>query len=331
MNTVSRVLNGKLKGSYPAVVRKAERVRQIANKHGYRANAAARAMVTRRTRQVGVLVPNTPGNRFTHPLAYETILGINEGLQRAGYVMVMARLDDVRGDLAKQSRVFEEHVLDGMIVLDSMPREVERRLEELIPDVVWCDSNVWRDHGCVRRDELHAGLLAGQAVVDAGYKHICMVTYPAEHRDHFSTQQRFSGVRQAVAAAGLKVEIMTEPRTGHEEERAAAAEKLTPNTAIITNSIYQALALRSAAEERGLIPGRDFGLACCDDMHQLDRLWPGLARATFARYDMGLAAANMMTRSLDHRTPHEMSQLLPCVWHDGQTLQPPTNPSIPTV
>lgn len=320
VNTVSRVLNGKIKANYPAVARKAAAVRRIASKHGYRPNAAARAMVNRRTRQIGVLVPNHPGNRFTHPLAYETILGINEGLQKAGYVMSLARIDDVRGDLAKQSRVFEETVLDGMIALDSLPPEVEERLETLIPAVVWCDSNVWREHGCIRRDEYQAGRLAGGHAAAAGYRRIVMMTYKPEHRIHFSATQRFEGVSDAVAEAGHKLEVIAEPGIDNVAERQDLAAQLVPDTAVICNSIYQAHALRDLAADAGKLPGRDFGLACCDDMHQLDRMWPSLARVSYDRYAMGLEAAGMMTAGLSRGTNIESSRLLPSVWVAGKTL-----------
>ena len=313
--TVSRVMRGE--GPIAANTRK--RVLDAARKMGYRPNAAARAMSSRRTRQVGVLVPNHPGNRFAHPLAYETILGINEGLQQAGYVMCLARIDDVRRDLAEQSRVFKEHLLDGMIVLDSMPADVEQKLESLIPDVVWCDSNVWREHGCVRRDERQAGRLAGEAAVAAGYRRVMMMTYAPEHREHFSSAERFEGVSDAVATAGKKLEVITEPSLSKPAERRDLAALLTPDAVVICNSVYQAHATRSAAEAAGKIAGRDFGLASCDDMHQLDRLWPGLARVSFHRYGMGLEAARMMTAALDDREPLA-SRLFPGAWLAGNTL-----------
>jgi LacI family transcriptional regulator len=319
VNTVSRVLNGKIKANYPAVARKADAVRRIAAKHGYRPNAAARAMVSRRTRQIGVLVPNNPGNRFTHPLAYETILGINEGLQKAGYVMSLARIDDVRGDLAKQSRVFEETVLDGMIALDSLPPEVEERLETLIPAVVWCDSNVWREHGCIRRDEKQAGRLAGNAAAKAGYTRILMMTYAPEHRVHFSATERFEGVSDAVAEASHRLEVIVEPGLNKPREREALAAALRPDTVVICNSIYQAHALRSVAEEAGKTSGRDFGMVCCDDQHQLDRMWPGLARVSYDRYALGLEAASLMTHLLERGQPVP-SKKLNCEWIPGSTL-----------
>ncbi len=297
------------------------RVLEAVRQTGYRPSASARAMAQRRSRQVGVLVPNNPGNRFTHPLAYETILGVNEGLQAAGYVVALARIDDVRRDLADQSRVFKEHVLDGMIVLDSMPADVERRLEELIGTVVWCDSNVWREHGCLRRDEREAGRLAGQAAADLGYRRITMMTYAPPHRVHFSALERYEGVRGAVTAAGLELHEALEPGIGEAAARRELVRTLRPDAVIVCNSIYQAHAVRDIANEAGRVPGRDFGLISCDDMHQLDRMWPGLTRVTFDRYQMGVEAAALMRCVLDRGRRACPSVRLPCRLVAGDTAR----------
>jgi len=289
---VSKVLHGG-RSSTRVSDRTRKRVEKIARDTGYRPNSAARSIARRETRQIGVLVPNSPDNRFTHPLAYETILGINEGLQKAGYVVVMARIDDIRGDLADQSRVFKEQVLDGMIVLDSMPEDIEHRLEGLIPRCVWCDTNVWREHACLRRDEEAAGRLAGESAVAGGYERIRMMTYTKAHRVHFSAVERYRGVRRAVKDAGRDLSVITEPAIGDAAAREKVQRELTGDTVVICNSIYQAHAVRSIAEAAGKSPGRDFGLVCCDDQHQLDRMWPGLTRVSFDRYAMGVEAADM--------------------------------------
>jgi len=93
---------------------------------------AARAMRTRKTTQVGVLVRNRPGySRHTHPLAFETILGINEGLQSVGYVLSIIGVGDVIE--ASESRVFQEHILDGMVVIDAMPDVVVDEINQRMP------------------------------------------------------------------------------------------------------------------------------------------------------------------------------------------------------
>jgi LacI family transcriptional regulator len=312
---VSYALNGNTARVSDATRRRIERA---AEKLGYRPNTAARMMRTTETGQVGVLIRNSRGNRFTHPLAYETILGINEGLLAKGKLAVLVRIDDVEADLADQSRVFKEHALDGMIVLDRMTPRIEQSLEDLIDHVVWCDSSVWRPHNCIRRDELAAGRLAGQAAARA-YGDIVMVSYPGQDRPHFSLGQRIDGVRDAVELAGKPFDTVVEPVT--DAERDAFAQRLKPRTAVICNSVYQAHVVRDIASEAGVIPGRDFGLACCDDQHQLDRLWRRLSRVSFPRYGMGLQAADMLVALTEGDGP-QRSVCLDPDFIAGATLAP---------
>ncbi len=318
--TVSMVLNGKARQGRISTDR-ARQIEDIAARLNYRPHAAARAMRNRKTRQIGVLVPNNPGNRFTHPLAYETILGINEGLQGQGYVAALTRIDDVKSDLARNSRVFQEHMLDGMIVLDSMPPEVERRLEELIPTCMWCDSNVWRDVCCVRRDEAQAGRLAAEQALAMGYRDITFLGYRTEHAVHFSFTERRDAVRRTLAAAGIELIEVGEPTPEDIEARRRLIDRLAPDHLIICNSIYQAHAMRSMGEEAGLIPGRDYGLISCDDMKQLDRLWPSLARVSFDRYEMGVAAAQLMFAALNQAPADCPSVLISSQWIAGSTAK----------
>lgn len=320
--TVSTVLNGKAKKARISEKR-AEEILRIADRLNYRPHAAARAMRSQTTRQVGILVPNNPGNRYTHPMAYETVLGINEGLQAAGYVATLARIDDVKADLSHASRVFKEHVLDGMIVLDSMPKDVEQQLEELIPLCIWCDSNVWRDERCIRRDERAVGRRIGEAAVDLGYRRVVWVGYPENLATHFSSIERLGGLREALAPAGIDPIIQTEPRLAQTEHLDQTIAQLRGDTCIVTNSLYQARKLRTIAEGLGKCAGHDFGLICCDDAKQLDRMWPGLTRVTFDRYAMGMTAAKMMLNLIEKPDGAVPSVLLEDRWQPGNTAWGP--------
>jgi LacI family transcriptional regulator len=84
IGTVSKILNGKRKGSRSDVIRNAQRVYAIARRLNFRPNAAARALVRRRSSMVGILLRNTQAHRLHFLAAFELILGMNERLQSAG-------------------------------------------------------------------------------------------------------------------------------------------------------------------------------------------------------------------------------------------------------
>lgn len=91
--------------------------------------------------------------------------------------------------------MFKAHLLDGMIVLVSMPMEVEPRWETMISMGVWCNSYIWRDAGCLQWDELWAGQLPGQAAADSGDDRL-MMPYTPEHMLLIRAQHRYQGVKE---------------------------------------------------------------------------------------------------------------------------------------
>ena len=120
IRTVSIALNGD-----PVAGRISEtcvqQIQKVANKRGYQVSAAARAIRLKRTNHIGVLVRNSPTLPLIDPAAYETIMGINQQLERAGYILNLIRFTDVDKQFASESRVFKERVLDGVISIGNIP------------------------------------------------------------------------------------------------------------------------------------------------------------------------------------------------------------------
>jgi DNA-binding LacI/PurR family transcriptional regulator len=321
--TVSVVLNGR--GPKNRISRaRIQQIRKAADQLGYRPSSAARNLRSQRSQQIGVLIRNRAANRFTHPLAWEFILGINEGLQQAGYLMVVARIDDVEADLADQSRVFSENALDAMIVLDFMPEAIEYRLGQLFRHTVWCDSNVWRDVGCIRRDERHAGRIVGDAAADLGYRQLAWLTYPDEQaQNHFSSVQRLSGLRETTEPHDIQVHVSPESQLHQPTPDTPIIQHMAAGGLVVADSIYQAQRLHRAGEKFDLRPGVDYGLMSTDDWQHLNRYWPDLSRATFDRFAMGVAAAAMALRMVDDGPDACPSRLMPGPFHPGDTARGP--------
>jgi LacI family transcriptional regulator len=203
--TVSNILNGKNKEVRPSARRRALRIREIAARMNYRPHAAARAMRSQRTKQIGVLIRNAPDERYIFLDAYETILGVNESLESAGYTATLIRIGDIR-DLDRL-RAFSERLCDGMIVIGPFPEDVVKRVEGEVSHRIWMESYVWRSTGCVRRDEVGAGMTAARHAVEKGYRRILWFS-PATGLavPDFYSEDRFAGIRQIAQENNVPVE-----------------------------------------------------------------------------------------------------------------------------
>lgn len=323
IDTVSRVLNGKGKMKWASAMRRAREIREIAERLNYRPNAAARAIRSARTRTVGALVRNNPRDRHIHPVAFETILGINEGLQSVGYVLSVIRVDDVQFDTPGASRVFREHMLDGMIVIGGMTEEAVARLQDAMPNCIWADTNIWNDTLCIRRDELHVGETVGRRCVEAGYEKIVLLGGGRSSVPHYSIEDRYAGLQKVAAETGVPLERVSVPWAQTFDESFVPTNLLDPSVAFVTQGTPFALWLMQLAGKLGKVPGRDFGLACCDETSEVVRYWPGLSRMSFDHYDLGVRAARMMLKHLKDPETAVASEVFRGEWIGGCTTARP--------
>ena len=207
INAASTVLNG-ARGKTGVSDQTRERLVMAAEQMGYRPNLMARAMQSRRSRQIGVLVRNNSRlsreEQLAHPIAYEFILGISEGLEEAGYMMSFVRLSDVDPRKHLQASAFQGYLLDGLIVVNDVPAAQPERLRELVPHCVWLDTAVWQPTGCVQRDERGAGAMAARQACALGYRRLLVLSQP-DKGAHFSQAERWRGVEQAARECGADV------------------------------------------------------------------------------------------------------------------------------
>jgi len=312
--TVSHVLNQR--GQFTEQTRR--RVFDAARELGYVPNAAARTMRSRRTHQIGAVYLNAPDRVAAVPHNHFLIAGVNAGLEQAGYVLCVVRATDVTDADAGESRVFREKILDGVVVLNAIPEEVERRIEQLVPAVVWADTNHWLERGCVRRDEVHAGELAAQALIAGGAGRIVWVgpvhVFDSEG-DHYSFEHRRTGAKRAVEAAGLEWNEVNVPPQWTPEGHRAIRSLICPHTPadriglLAYDGVYRAPQVLNVAMLERRRVGVDFSLAACDDTPLLSDQLPWLSRVEFDRYTLGMRAATMILKRLDGENESCLSEL----------------------
>ena len=128
--TVSMVLSGKDRGRVSA--RRRQQILDLARKHSYRSNPAARALATGRTNRIGLCIA---GTITSHALIGEFSLHVRldlfaERLQRAGYAIEIIQVDPqhppeaLSGDLAQRA-------VDGLVFLNWPPQLLEKPLFSL--------------------------------------------------------------------------------------------------------------------------------------------------------------------------------------------------------
>jgi DNA-binding LacI/PurR family transcriptional regulator len=318
--TVSRVLNG---GSTSAATRAS--VQRAIDELGYRPHLGAQALKSRKTRQVGVLLENNPELPCAHPLAWEFVLGINAGLEEGRHAMSLIRLTDIVNDVCFGSRILEGRLLDGIIVVNRIPQRVAERVEELYPNCVWVDANVWRDERCLRRNEHDAGRTVAVELAKLGYRRFVILScadYEAGTPVHFSFDARRRGISEVAQQRGIELcEVKTDMANDGFSQIPQLQPLFAPDTAIVALDMYSTVEFLVELSATQWRAGIDFGIACCDDYFHDNRLH-GISRVSFNRYQMGLQAAEMMLQLLQQPDAECSSRMIRGEWVPGATVRP---------
>lgn len=322
--TVSRVLNGQYEVQTQAAIQRADKIRQVARSMGYVPNAAARMMRSKQTRQIGLLLRNEEGHRYHNLAAFILMLGINTRLEEDGYLLSVVRLGDIRDKDAARSRVFEERLLDGLIVFGGFSTDVFDWIENVIPNCIWADTNKWEENGCLHRDEEQVGQLVAKHVLNLGYRRVVWTGGHPDKDGHYSIDDRYTGLKKELTRHGVELEVLDcLQRQDNRLIYPRLVENLMPDRVLVAYNVHGALAVMSAANSLGRTVGHDFGLVCCDETPEVFESWPGLSRVSNDRFEMGCRAADMMLEQLHHSASQPASCKLTSHWIAGNSAWGP--------
>jgi LacI family transcriptional regulator len=324
IRTVSRVLKGAYKGTWPSMAKRAEEIRRAASKLGYRPNTAARAMRSGRFDCVGLLLGR---NRFRSDLPPALLAGLHDELADHHIHMIFSRLPDP--ELASERRVprlLEELAVDGLLIdytYDIPPGFVRLVREHGLP-VIWVNSK--RGGDCVHPDDLGAGRIATKHLLALGHKRIAYVSSMGGV-GHYSERDRRLGCEQAMRHAGKAP--MTEVAPGafrHSPDSLQAylsllRQRHRPTGVVSYGPLDAGLAMR-AADLLGLRVPQDLSIVSIDSL-QFEPLGMPYTTVMIPEGRMGQEAARMILCKVSAPDVTLPATCLPVELVMGATSAPP--------
>jgi LacI family transcriptional regulator len=289
--TVSRVINNNPRVSDET----RRRVNAAITELGYVPNRMASGLGRRKTKAIGVIVPDVANPFFTL-----VVRGIEEVAWRAGYHVILC---NTQGDLERERGYLEDMLafqVEGLLVVPAGDRSRSnlRVLARNDVPVVLIDRSVAGYEGDVVQGDSVAG--AGQLVdllISNGHRRIGMVTETVEVS---TTRDRLAGYRRSLEAAGIEFqpELVVESSVIDPHDASDAASRLlgvaAPPTAIFAVNNLAAVGVAEAARTRGLaIPG-DLALVCFDDIELASRLQPFLTVMAQPAETFGTVATQLL-------------------------------------
>lgn len=191
ISTTSKALNDT--GRMSAETR--ERVKRIAGEVGFRPNALARGLLSKRSFTIGLLTNDTYG-RFTLPL----MAGVSEALVDHGVSVFLCAIEDdpALGQIHVEAML--EKQVDGIIASGKrVDRHLPVDLSNLPVPVVYAFTEGDANSVTFRSDDAHGARLAVEWLVDIGRRRIVHVTGPD---DFFSVRERADAFRAVIGGNG---------------------------------------------------------------------------------------------------------------------------------
>lgn len=297
--TVSYVLNAKPNARISPATR--QRVLEAAAELHYRPNAIARAMVSGRSKTIGVYQPHAPGAPLSGMWTTLVLRGIGEVLHARQFHLLLYGYREAESPMPG---AFLDGRVDGLIVLaphveDALPCELAR-LE--------FPTAIVGGRGCegprclsVDADNVTGGRRATEHLIGLGHTRIAHLKGPEGVPNAID---RCIGYEQALRARGLPVRPDYVVESGFSERggyRAALeALNLSPRpTALFVANDIAALGALKACAERGLHVPDEVALIGYDDAPICEFARPTLSSMRQPALEMGQAAAEMLLALLD--------------------------------
>jgi DNA-binding LacI/PurR family transcriptional regulator len=286
--TVSRVLND----SPHVRPDTRQRVLEAIRKLEYRPNRLARALVTGRSRTLGVLSFDTT---LYGPAS--TLFAIERAAHDAGYFVSIASLRSLDAESVRSAvERLREQGVDGVLVI--APQESAARGLLQIPSdipVVATEAGPPDAVPLVAVDQVAGARLATEHLLALGHRTVWHVAGPA---DWLEAQDRVRGWREALAAAGM---VAPPPLPGDWSARSgyAVGQLLGPATAVFAGNDQMALGVLRALHELGRRIPEDISVVGFDDIPEAAYFTPPLTTVRQRFDEIGRRALRLLLELLE--------------------------------
>ncbi len=287
--TVSHVINN----TRPVSDELRARVYEAMEVLGYQRNAVARALRSKQSHTVGVIVPDS-----TNPFFAEVIRGLEDISLAQEYSVILC---DSRGDLATEqlhTRNLVAKQVDGIIYIAAGKgyTHIEALIAQRLPVVFVERDPLHLDVDAVMISNLAGGRLATQHLIDLGHRRIACITGPTRLT---LRGDRLQGYQEALLQAGLPVDetLIVEGQFSCESGYHAARHLLAlpaPPTAIFAFNDLMAMGVLRAAREAALVLPKQLSVVGFDDIYLTAYSVPALTSVRLPKYEMGKAAAELL-------------------------------------
>jgi DNA-binding LacI/PurR family transcriptional regulator len=262
-----------------------ERVLRVAEHLGYSPNRAARGLITGRTGNLGLLLPD-----LANPFFPGLVKAVQLHAHRSDHQVLMMDTDEDPAVELGLARSLAKQV-DGVILCSPRMRAAELREAASYGPTVLVNRRA-RNVPAVVFDNRAGMRIALEHLAGLGHEHVGFAAGP---RSSWSNTERLSALREAAAELGVRLaELGHFPPTFDGGRVAAEGVLLSGVTAVIAYNDLVAVGLCQALAERGVdVPG-ELSVVGVDDIALAGMVRPALTTVALPTETAGRAAVDLL-------------------------------------
>ena len=317
--TVSNVLNNK--GRVGPKRRKV--VLRAVEELGYQVSSAGRNLRIRRSEMLGLLFYPSCAQIFKNPFYAEIMEGLEEGLTKEGYHLLLAGYQLSVADAPIPDFLVQGKV-DGMILLGRFPSQVIQNFCKASSPLLLLDSNVESAIDSVISDGFTAEINLVNHLVSLGHQNILMLAYDMED---YNIDLRVQGFLSGLSMCGLDggPKNVIRDWLSHDDIYPALRERLnssTPPTAVVAVNDTLAMAMIKRLKDDGFRLPEQLSIVGYDDDMVISDGRPFLSTVRVDKKELGRIGAQLILKRVASRDTPVVKLRLPTEFISRESVVP---------
>lgn len=293
--TVSKIINEK---DHSISEKTRQKVLNIMKELNYEPNTIARSLVTKKTKTLGLLIPD-----ITNPFFPELVRGAEDRAREDNYSIIFCNTDDKKDKELMYAKILINKMVDGIMLVPSIEDKYSNEdLDPIKVPLILVDrdlsipSSIIR--GSVTCNCYKGSYEATMHLLNQGLKEIAFISAPL---NNVSAKHRFEGYKDALNKKGITVNPNLVFLENYKQDFGKAVvekiidENLKVDSFFCGNDLL-ALGVLSTLKYHHI--HKKFPIVGFDDISITNLVSPTLSSVKQPTYEMGYEAANMMIELL---------------------------------
>jgi LacI family transcriptional regulator len=295
MATVSRVVNNNT--NVKPLTRK--KVYEAIEMLGYRPNAVARGLASKKTTTVGVVIPDISNTFFS-----EVARGIEDIANMYHYNIILCNADKRKEKEIRVINTLLEKQVDGLLFMGGTVTDEHRDAFRTtnVPIVLCATSEPTNTYASVDINHEKAALDAVTLLLNHGHRQIGFISGSFE--DTNNGLARFNGYKKALESAGMEIKDELVRIGNQRYESGIDATKYFLGlgerpSAIFSATDEMAIGAIHAIQDFGLRVPHDISVVGIDNIRMASMVRPQLTTVAQPMYDLGAVSMRLLTKLMN--------------------------------